>query len=85
MNTQILWHPEKGCCDRCGRRSDHTRMFTSGGQKTCFCKRCWESFVEENQNPPGEWSRTILSSWKEDTALELEFSEPTSVRLPIWN
>ncbi len=85
MNTQILWSPEKGRCDKCGRKSDHTRLFTSEGHKTCFCKRCWEQYVEENKNEPGEWSKDISSAWTEDTDLCLEFTEPPSGRFTVLN
>jgi hypothetical protein len=85
MNTQILWNPERGRCDRCGRKSEHTRLFTSAESKTCFCKKCWEDYVAENRTEPGEWSKTVAASWKEDTALCLEFSEPASGRFQVWN
>lgn len=75
MNTQILWNPEKGRCDKCGGRSDHTRLFTSAESKTCFCKACWEEFVEECNVPSGQWKRAVRNDWSSDVALELVFDE----------
>lgn len=76
MNTQILWNPEEGRCEKCGRKSDHIRMFTSGCSKTCFCKKCWEEFVEEEcKVPSGQWKSAVRKDWSEDVALELVFDE----------
>ena len=75
MNTQILWNPEKGRCDKCGRKSNHTRLFTSADSKTCFCKVCWDEYVEECNVPSGQWKSAVRNDWSSDVALELVFDE----------
>jgi hypothetical protein len=88
MNTQILWNPERGRCDECGRKSDHTRLFTSAESKTCFCKGCWEKYIEECNVPSGQWKRSVRNDWSSDVALELVFDEDadgTAQGVGHWN
>lgn len=88
MTTQILWNPEKGHCDRCGRSCEHTRRFTANGQSTHFCSICWDIYVEECNVPSGQWKRAVRKDWSADVALELVFDEEADGTAPDpgrWN
>lgn len=72
--TQILWHPQQRCCDKCGLNRINVRRFTDNGSQTFFCSTCWGHFViYECDVIMSDWQQVIDDHWNLNIALILEF------------
>ena len=78
---QILWRPESGRCSQCSCECSNVRMFTSHGQKTLFCRDCWNDFMLECNIPSGPWKLEISKNWDQniDLILVVEYGTTQAV------